>query len=181
VSVWEVQRLCADDLELIAMIDRSERVDLQYAVVDGVLTDRPIAMVEVPPWDPTGDGPFSVAHHLAFCRPLLARGAALFGVLDGAQPAGLVVVEPDFEPGLARLAWLHVSRPYRRRGVAEALWATAAEAARVGGARSMYVSATPTGSAVGFYLSRGCRLAEPPHPDLLAEEPEDIHFVCPLA
>jgi hypothetical protein len=45
----------------------------------------------------------------------------------------------------------------------------------------MYVSATPTGSAVGFYLSRGCHLADPPHPALLASEPDDIHLVCPLA
>jgi hypothetical protein len=44
----------------------------------------------------------------------------------------------------------------------------------------MYVSATPTGSAVGFYLGRGCRLADPVHPDLFAQEPEDIHLVCPL-
>ena len=42
------------------------------------------------------------------------------------------------------------------------------------------MSATPTGSAVGFYLSRGCVLADPPHPQLFAEEPEDIHFVLPL-
>jgi ribosomal protein S18 acetylase RimI-like enzyme len=121
-----------------------------------------------------------VAHHIEFCRPLLARGATLFGVVDGERPAGLVVVESDFEPGLAWLAWLHVSRPYRRRGVARALWTAAADAALAGGGRSMYVSATPTGSAVGFYLSQGCRLADPPHPDLLAEEPDDIHLVCPL-
>jgi len=44
----------------------------------------------------------------------------------------------------------------------------------------MYVSATPTGSAVGFYLSRGCELADPPHAELFALEPEDIHLVCEL-
>jgi ribosomal protein S18 acetylase RimI-like enzyme len=181
VSGWEVRRLEADDLSLISMIDRSEHVDVQYAVIDGALTTRAVTMVEVPTWDATGNGPFSVAHHIEFCRPLLARGAVLFGVIDGAQPAGLVVVEPIFEPELAWLAWLHVSRTYRRRGVARALWQAAADAGRLGGARSMYVSATPTGSAVGFYLSQGCRLAEPPHPALLAEEPDDIHLVCPLA
>jgi hypothetical protein len=44
----------------------------------------------------------------------------------------------------------------------------------------MYVSAVPSGSAVGFYLSRGCELAEEPHRDLFAHEPEDIHLVCPI-
>jgi len=48
------------------------------------------------------------------------------------------------------------------------------------GAESMYVSAVPTGSAVEFYLSRGCELANPVHPALYAEEPDDIHLVCSL-
>jgi GNAT superfamily N-acetyltransferase len=178
---WTVRRLGADDLRMIAMIDRSEHVDVEYAVVDGALTERPVTMVEIPTWQPTGSGPHTVTGHIEFCRPLLAGGAVLLGVLDEMQPAGLAVVDPAFEPGLAWLAWLHVTRPYRRRGVGRALWASATDAARLGDARSMYVSATPTGSAVGFYLSQGCRLADPPHPALLASEPDDIHLVCPLA
>jgi GNAT superfamily N-acetyltransferase len=51
---------------------------------------------------------------------------------------------------LAWLAFLFVSRPYRRRGVASALWAAAVKVAATGGAEAMYVSAVPTGSAVGF-------------------------------
>lgn len=35
-------------------------------------------------------------------------------------------------------------------------------------------------SAVGFYLGRGCRLADPVHPALFAMEPDDIHLACPL-
>ena len=82
---------------------------------------------------------------------------------------------------LARwLAFLHVSRPYRRRGAAQALWNVAADIAVADGAESIYVSATPTESAVGFYLRQGCRLAHPVHPDLFAAEPEDIHLVRSL-
>jgi hypothetical protein len=40
-------------------------------------------------------------------------------------------------------------------------------------ATSIYVSAAPTGSAVGFYLNQGCQLADPVHPALFAKEPED--------
>jgi CTP synthase len=47
-------------------------------------------------------------------------------------------------------------------------------------AESIYVSATPTASAVGFYLRQHCHLAHPVHPDLFAAEPDDIHFVCSL-
>jgi len=89
-------------------------------------------------------------------------------------------VDSAFEEATAWFAFLHVSRSYRRRGVASALWAAGVEVAASADAISMYVSATPSGSAVGFYASRGCRLAENPHPALFAEEPEDIHLIFPI-
>jgi hypothetical protein len=64
--------------------------------------------------------------------------------------------------------------------VATGLWEEAARIAVEAGATTMYVSAVPGGSAVGFYLSRGCELADRPHPDLFRREPEDIHLVCPI-
>jgi predicted N-acetyltransferase YhbS len=102
----------------------------------------------------------------------------LLGALDSERTVGLAIVDPGFEPSLAWLAFLHVSRPYRRRGVAQALWTAGVELSIAAGAQSIYVSATPTGSAVGFYLRQGCRLAQPVHPDLFAAEPEDIHLTC---
>ena len=92
----------------------------------------------------------------------------------------LAIVHPAFEPRLAWLAFLHVSRPYGRRGAAQALWNAAADIAGAADAESIYVSATPTASAVGFYLRQHCHLARPVHPDLFAAEPDDIHFVCSL-
>ena len=149
-----------------------------YAVVDGVLRERegPVDPEHVPPWTAEGDE-HSVASHVASCAPVLARGGVLLAADDG---AGVAVVEPAFEPGLAWLAWFHVSNPHRRRGVATALWQAAAARARAAGSTRMYVSATPTGSAVGFYLRQGCTLASPPHAELFAHEPEDIHLVCEL-
>ena len=105
----------------------------------------------------------------------------LLGTFAEEHVAGLAVVDPEFEPRSAWLAFLHVSRPYRRRGAARALWAAAVDIARAAGAESLYVSATPTGSALGFYLGQGCRLADPVHPTLFAAEPDDIHLVCPIA
>lgn len=175
-----VRRLGVDDLSLIATIDRSEHVDVEYAVIDGALTEQPVTMADIPTWEQTGSGEFSVAAHVEFCEPLIANGAVLFGIIDDERAVGLAVLDSAFEPQLAWLAFLHVSRPHRRRGAAHALWSAAADAAREAGATSMYVSATPTGSAVGFYLRQGCRLADPVHPALFAHEPEDIHLVCPL-
>jgi len=175
-----VRRLGPGDVSLIAEIDRSEHVDVQYEVVDGRLTERPVVMTEIPQWDPSGSGPHSVAAHVDFCAPLIAGGANLLGAFDDERTAGLTVVDAAFEPRLAWLAFLHVSRPCRRQGAASALWAAAVDLALAADATSMYVSATPTGSAVGFYLRQGCRLADPVHPRLFANEPEDVHLTCSL-
>ena len=176
-----VRTLGLDDLGLIGEIDRSERFEVEYTVVDGRLVVVPVSIANVPPWDPAGDGPFSVAAKIAFCEPLVERGAEFFGAFDGDRVMGVAVLDPAYEPGLAWLAFLHVSRPYRRQGVASVLWDTALGIAGRSGATSIYVSATPSRSAVGFYLSRGCRLVEQVHPELFEMEPEDVHLEFPLA
>lgn len=177
---WEVQRLGVDEVGLIASIDRSERVEVEYIVAHGQLVERPVSLSDIPRWDSAGTGPHSVAAQVAFCEPLVAGGAVLLGVVEGDEAVGMAVVDGSFEPSLAWLAFLYVTRPYRRRGVASALWSAAIEVAAAAGADSVYVSAVPTGSAVGFYLSRGCELADPPHPALYEKEPDDIHLVYPL-
>ena len=181
MSPVRIRQLGVDDVGRVGLIDRSEHVDVEYCVVDGVLQRRPVTIADVPPWDVDGDGPHSVAGHIAFCEPIVRGGAALLGAFDGEVQMGLAIVDPAFEPGTAWLAFLHVSRPSRRLGAATALWDEAARRARDAGAQRMYVSATPTGSAVGFYLRQGCQLADPPHPSLYAKEPDDIHLVCTLA
>lgn len=174
----EVRGLEPGDVELVRAIDRSEHVDRQYAVIEGRLVDAPVFRADVPAWDPHGDGEFSVARQIQFCRERVAQGGVLLGAFAGDNLLGLAIIHPMFEPPMAWLSWLHVSRPHRRQGAAAALWAEAASRAGTANASTMYVSATSTGSAVGFYLSRGCRLATPPHPGLFAMEPKDIHFVC---
>jgi GNAT superfamily N-acetyltransferase len=175
-----VRALLPDDVSLIATIDRSEHVDVQYGVIDGRLTEQPVAMTEIPTWDATGSGPHSVAAQVDFCASLIGDGAILLGAFDEDRPVGLAVVDPAFESRLAWLAFLHVSRPHRRRGAARALWDAAVDLALAAGAEAIYVSAVPTGSAIGFYLGQGCRLADPVHPTLFANEPEDIHLVRSL-
>jgi GNAT superfamily N-acetyltransferase len=177
----DVRRLGLDEVGLVALIDRSEHVEVEYCVVDGALRQRPVTMADIPPWDTDGDGAFSVSHYLQECTELLGGGAVLLGAFDDGELLGVAVVDPVFEPPLAWLAFLQVSAPARRRGVASALWVAAAGLARASGSERLYVSATPTGSAVGFYLRQGCRLADPVHPALWAKEPDDVHLVLPLA
>jgi len=180
VRLMQVSRLRSEDVSLVATIDRSEHVDVQYSVIDGELQQIPAAITEVAAWDPTGSGPHSVTAEIAFCESVVGHGGILLGAFDGERTVGLAIVHPAFERLLAWLAFLHVSRPYRRRGAAQALWKVAADIAVANGAESIYVSATPTESAVGFYLRQGCRLAHPVHPVLFAAEPEDVHLVRSL-
>ena len=47
-------------------------------------------------------------------------------------------------------------------------------------AENVYVSATPSESAVGFYKSLGFTLIAEPLPELFALEPEDIHMILKI-
>lgn len=173
-----IRTLGLGDVGLIAEIDRSERIETVYTVTEGELVERPASMTDLPPWDPVGTGPHSVAALISFCEPLLSDGAVFLGAFEGDTLCGVAVVDASFEPNRAWLALLHVTRLCRRQGVASALWAAAVAVAA--DANALYVSSASTESAVGFYLSRGCELADPVHPDLYAKEPDDIHLVCAL-
>jgi hypothetical protein len=54
------------------------------------------------------------------------------------------------------------------------------EIAREAGSQRMYISSTPSSSAVGFYIAQGCKLAEEVDPELYALEPDDIHLILDL-
>lgn len=176
----DVRVLPPEAIDIIRQIDRAEHVTVGYQVVDGRLRSGPVDW-EVPGWFQDGEGPHTISSYIADLRPILEGGGVLLAFLDGETARGLAVVVPGFEPGTTWLAFLHVSRLHRRTGVASALWAESVRLARAAGDQEIYVSATPSASAVGFYLSRGCELARPPHPGLFAKEPEDIHLVCSLA
>ena len=181
-SVIEIRRLPTSDVGVIAGIDRSEHVDVEYEVRDGRVVERPVLMADIPDWDRVGDGEHSLAGKLRGCAEYLAGGGILLAAItDEGETAGAAIVHPVFEPPMAWLSWLHVSRPYRRQGVAHALWTEATALAQAAGATSMYISATPTGSAVGFYRAHGAVLADPVHPVLFEHEPDDIHLVAPVS
>ncbi len=174
----DVRFLAPGDVGLLREIDRTEQLEVDYTVEGGKLvsteTDRYVA-----PWDPSGSGDHSVGHLIEFCGPHLEQGAQLLGAFGEEAIVGMALVQPSLRPGLGWLALLHVSNGWRRGGVGQALWTVAASVARNAGASAMYVSATPTGSAVQFYLKQGCRLAGPDEivPELFELEPDDVHLV----
>ncbi|MBU0491170.1 MAG: GNAT family N-acetyltransferase [Chloroflexi bacterium] len=170
------QWMPASDVPRLAELDRSERVTLNYRMEEGALTGFAVDW-DVPRWFAEGDGEHTVAHHVHFCQQHLAQGSQMLGAFDGDTLVGLGTLQPQIRPGLAQLAFLHVSRAYRRRGIAAHLVEQLCDEVRRAGATAIYVSATPSESAVGFYRSQGFALTDQPIPELLALEPEDIHMV----
>ncbi|HEX4820311.1 MAG TPA: hypothetical protein VFV00_08900, partial [Acidimicrobiales bacterium] len=83
MSSPRIRPLGVDDVDLIRLIDRSEHVDVEYCVTDGILTQRPVTVADVPRWDTEGNGPFSVAHQIEFCATVVRSGAQLLGAFDG--------------------------------------------------------------------------------------------------
>ena len=169
----------AEELSLMSQIDRSEVIRTGYLQQGEALKKLEVNW-DSPAWTSEGDGEHSVAAQIRFCREHLDRGGRLVGAFDGSRLAGIGVITPQIRPGLAQLAYLHVSRTYRRRNIGSRLAAAMISLARESGARRMYVSAVPSGSAVGFYLQLGFRPVNDPLPDLYALEPEDIHMVMDL-
>jgi N-acetylglutamate synthase-like GNAT family acetyltransferase len=81
---------------------------------------------------------------------------------------------------MAQLAYLQVSAPYRRRGIATAITQRLLDLARAHGASNVYVSATPSQPTVAFYQKFGFSPAAEPLPELYELEPEDIHMTLQL-
>jgi GNAT superfamily N-acetyltransferase len=167
-----------DESELvkIAEIDRSEKVQVGYEAREGRLIQIEVDW-DVPTFRSEGVGEHTVAAQIGFCRGHLERGGGMLGAFDGERLAGIAVLTPEVRPRLAQLAYLHVSRGYRRQGIASRLVEEVIAQARREGAERLYVSATPSESAVGFYLEQGFAPVKEPLPELFELEPEDIHMV----
>jgi predicted N-acetyltransferase YhbS len=172
-----IRELPASDIERIRDIDRSERIDQQYRVRNQRLEVIDVD-IDAAQWGTPGSE-HPVQHYIDEWRPLLDNGV-LFGALDGERLAGFVIYRPRIADGLANLAVLHVSREYRRSGLGGRLTQEVIQRARAGGARRLYVSATPTRGTVDFYMRQGFKVAATPDPHMFELEPEDIHLVMTL-
>jgi len=113
-------------------------------------------------------------------RAFVPDAGAALGALEGGRLVGIATLRRGVRPHTDQLEALFVDRAHRRRGVATALVAAVEGLAREGGALTLYVSATPSESAVGCYRSRGFVPTPDPVPELLDLEPEDIHMVLAL-
>jgi ribosomal protein S18 acetylase RimI-like enzyme len=174
-----VRILDIEDITKLVEIDRSEHLTVEYIQDGEKLIEKEIDW-DVPPWSTEGTGGHSVNRLIYDIKPHLGRGAVLLGALDGDRLAGIAVLRKKLTGTMAQLMFLHVSRNYRRRGVGTLLTEEMIRLAREDGASEMYVSSTPSGSAVGFYLSHGFHPTASPIRELLELEPDDIHMIRKL-
>jgi len=135
-------------------------------------------------WDRPQRGEASWTRHIESWVPMLEEGGTAIGAFvgDGQDEVlvGIALLRPRLTKSMSQLAALFVSRDYRRLGVASRLTGEVVRLARESGALALYVSATPSESAVGFYSSQGFHATDQVNQGLFALEPEDIHMVKQL-
>jgi GNAT superfamily N-acetyltransferase len=164
------------ELDRLTEIDRSEMVRTGYEMRDGDLAPYSVEW-NVPSFLPDDEGDHSIAAQIRFCRSHLDRGGRMLGAFDGEKLVGVGIITPEIRPALAQLSYLHVSAGYRRAGIAGRIVRTLIAWAADRGAQQIYVSATPSESAINFYLALGFSPTNEPVPELFELEPDDIHMI----
>ena len=174
----DVRRMRPDEVGKIRGIDRAEVIRIGYRQQGTELIEMSVR------WDDEGwregEGEHSYGQMIRGARALLDLGGTAFGAFDGDRLIGIAIYRPRLTETVGQFGLLHVSDGYRRRGIASRLFQKVLALARADGATHLYVSATPSGSAVGFYLSAGFTPTADPDPQLLREEPDDIHMIVRL-
>jgi len=175
----KIRRLSPEEFVRLAEVERKERVRVGYRMSNGKLERMDVH------WDSSNWRPEGPEHSVeCFVHELNKyhdRGSTTLGAFDGDRLVAVATWRPNLTKTMDQLAFLHVSHGYRRRGIGSLLCDRLEALARDNGAHTFYVSATPSESAVGFYMGRGFAPTVTPHPELFELEPEDIHMTKELA
>ena len=169
----KIRELERHEIRDVWSIDRAEGIDNVDYHEDGELVLNP-ERHEVQGW-----APGEPEHYGPILLDCFDRGGTFLGAFDGQTLIGVMVLECRFigrAKDQLQLKFLHVSRRHRRAGLGRTLFDTAVARARELGARSLYISATPSQNTVRFYLRRGCRVTDEIDAALFELEPRDIHL-----
>jgi GNAT superfamily N-acetyltransferase len=166
--------MALEELARVGEIDVSESSSTVYRVVEGHL-----ALTEET-WQRSPRSASQWQPYLEEWETLLQGRGAAIGVFAEGRLVGIAVIRYRLTQDMAQLAALFVDRAHRRQGIATALTDEVIRLVRGAGADELYVSATPSESAVGFYTRQGFALAQPVNPELYEREPQDIHLARPL-
>jgi GNAT superfamily N-acetyltransferase len=175
----EVRELSRSELTRVAEIDRTEHIDVLYEQHGTALVARRGSW-SAAAWDQDGHGEHSVEAKVLELQRYVDRGGVVLGAITGGRVVGIGVVVPHLRPGIAQLAFLHVSSSWRGAGIGGRLSAQLEQIARDADDSEMVVSATPSENTVRFYTGRGFRPTAEPLAELFELEPEDVHLRMPL-
>jgi GNAT superfamily N-acetyltransferase len=163
------------ELSRVVEIDRSERINVLYDQ-HGIQLVARHGNWNASAWNPEGHGEHSVAAQVHALQYHVDKGGIALGAFASGRLVGIGVVVPHVRPGIAQLAWLHVSAPWRATGIGSRLSEQLEQIARTASDADMVVSATPSENTVRFYLGRGFQPMANPLAELLKLEPEDVHM-----
>ena len=166
-----------DEIEKFEEIDRSELIEYDYHYKDGNLE-----LVKVH-FDVKGFSPEHLKKLKKSLYDLDDENGTIYGAFDGSKLVGLSALENKFrgeEGDMLNFALLHVSNPYRNKGIGRKLSGLVINKVKELGAKRLYVSASPTKNTVDFYMGLGFKLAVKVDEELFALEPKDIHLIMDL-
>lgn len=171
------RELSRDEITNVWTIDRSEVIDAAYRLENAVLVLRPVH------YDVRGWPPGEAEKYTPILEACFDRGGWLYGLFDDRRIIGGAVLDSRFigrNRDQLQLEFLHISCTYRGQAWGRQLFGLAKAEAIRRGAKSLYISATPSKHTIDFYLRLGCRVTPEPDAELFEREPEDIHLECPV-
>jgi predicted N-acetyltransferase YhbS len=165
--------MASSEIARIAEIDRSERITQQYRQRGRILQLIDVD-IDAPRWGEQGEA--TIESRVEEWTRLVKAGGVPIGAFDGDRLIGFAIYMKSSAEGPAQLAVLHVTKPWRRKGVGCDLTREVVRLARAESAQRLYVSATPTRGTVDFYIGQGFKPVDMPDERLFALEPDDIHM-----
>lgn len=166
------------EAELLGSIDRSERIDGIYRKMNGNLQFEETRQT-VSSWRGS-----ELTAYVARLQAVIASGGKVYAAWDERRRlVGIGSLDASGVGGdctILKLDMLYVSAGYRGQGIGRRLTEMVAGRARSLGATSLYISATPTRGTVDAYLRMGAKVLGSPDAEMLAREPDDIHFSMSL-
>ena len=104
------------ELSRVSEIDRTERIETLY-VQRGSALETVAGDFSAPPWRREGTEEHSVAYQVAECERYVDAGGTAIGAFEDDRLVGIGVVVPHIRPGVAQLAYMHVSDGHRGVGI----------------------------------------------------------------
>lgn len=166
-----IRRLEKTELLRLSEIDRTEQMTQFCKMIDGKLTYTDV--------DWTFDQ-WNADEKLKEWTPIAENYKNVWGAFDNDTLIGFAVYRANLTEDMAQFAILHVGNGYRGKGIGKQLANEIINKAKVDGKKRIYLTATPNGATVDFYLKLGFKPTSEINGELFKLEPIDIHMIMEL-